>query len=174
MSVPSLYSSEYMLTSEIETTALAAQFAQVAEFFIQQGITLYLEGDLGAGKTFFTQQLLRAWGYSGAVKSPTYGLVEVYSLPIGDICHFDLYRLNAPEELEDMGFREYWGPGQLCVVEWPMRGGNLLPSADVVLLLQGISCELLDTQLLARRAVMTARSHLGVDLLRRMKESVKK
>ncbi len=132
---------EYLFANETETAAFATRLAHAITPFIQQGFTLYLSGELGAGKTFFTQQLLRAWNYSGVVKSPTYGLVEVYVLPIGNICHFDLYRLNTPEELEDIGFRDYWGPGQLCIVEWPVRGGELLPNPDVALLLQTVPAE---------------------------------
>lgn len=162
-------SAEYFFSSEAETAAFAVQFAQAIEPFIAEGFSIYLSGELGAGKTFFTRQLLRAWNYSGVVKSPTYGLVEIYALPIGNICHFDLYRLNAAEELEDIGFRDYWGPGQLCLVEWPSRGEKLLPLPDVALLLQ-------TTQdgFFSRRLSLVGSSQRGIELLRIMKESVKK
>lgn len=163
---------EYLFADEAETAAFAGRLAQAIAPFIQRGFTLYLSGELGAGKTFFTQQLLRAWGYTGVVKSPTYGLVEIYSLPIGNICHFDLYRLDTPDELEDIGFRDYWGPGQLCIVEWPVRGETLLPLPDLALLLQMPLFQAAGGRDCVRQLTIT--EYGDVDLLRIMKKSVKK
>ena len=118
--------------SEDETLALGAALGQA---LAGRGV-LHLEGGLGAGKTTLTRGLIRAFGHVGAVKSPTYTLVEPYQLPMATIFHFDLYRLTDPEELELMGIRDYAQPDALLVVEWPTKGGPLVPPADLVATLQ--------------------------------------
>ena len=99
------------------------------------GLQVQLIGDLGAGKTTLVRATLRALGHAGRVRSPTYTLVEPYSLATQtgalELYHFDLYRFTDPAEWIDAGFREYFDSGAICLIEWPQRAGGLLGVPDL-------------------------------------------
>lgn len=98
---------------------------------MRPGLKVYLEGDLGTGKTTFTRGLLRALGHAGAVKSPTYTLVEIYVFSGYILYHFDFYRFNDPAEWYDAGLDEHFNEASVCLVEWPEQAAGVLPGADV-------------------------------------------
>jgi len=115
------------LADEAATLALGENLAMALE----PGMFVSLSGELGSGKTTMARGILRGLGYQGKVKSPTYTLVELYKLSRLDLYHFDLYRFNDPQEWLDAGFRDNFGNGNICLVEWPERAAGLLPQADV-------------------------------------------
>lgn len=104
--------------------------AALAEILPASGL-IFLHGPLGAGKTTLVRSILRAMGVTGAVKSPTYTLVESYAPADRCVHHFDLYRLSDPEELEFMGIRDFLDGRSLTLMEWPERGAGVLPEPDL-------------------------------------------
>lgn len=94
---------------------------------------IQLRGDLGAGKTTLVRGLLRALGYDGRVKSPTYTLLERYDVGDWHLRHFDLYRFRDAEEWENSGFRDEFDGRNICLVEWPQQAAGLLPATDITL-----------------------------------------
>ena len=120
------------LPDEAATLRLGAACAAGAV----NGLVLHLRGELGAGKTTVTRGLLRALGYQGRVKSPSYTLVEPYGVLSLNVYHFDFYRFKDQSEWLNSGFREHFGPESLCIVEWPERAGGLLAPPDLEIHLQ--------------------------------------
>lgn len=126
---------KFFLHEEAGTIALGASLART----LAPGIAIYLQGDLGAGKTTLTRALLHAAGHAGHVKSPTYTLCEPYTLTLDskpvDLFHFDLYRMKSPGEFLDAGFREHFNDSSICIVEWPENGDEVLPPPDITIFL---------------------------------------
>ncbi len=120
------------LKSEEETEAFGAKLYNE----VQDKSLIFLMGNLGAGKTTLVRGFLRAAGYQGAVKSPTFTLVEEYLIGDRKFCHFDLYRLNDPEELEWIGIRDYFKEEAVCFIEWPDQGQGFLPEPDIIIKLE--------------------------------------
>ena len=121
-----------ILENEQETELLGSELWRV----LPKKCLVFLNGDLGAGKTTLTRGVLRAAGHKSAVKSPTYTIVEEYNLTGGKLYHFDLYRIKDPEELEWIGIRDYLEEQNLCFVEWPELGKGYLPEPDIELTLE--------------------------------------
>jgi tRNA threonylcarbamoyladenosine biosynthesis protein TsaE len=115
------------LADEDATNALAQRLAAR----LKPGIVIYLQGDLGAGKTTLVRGMLNALGYGGRVKSPTYTLVETYHVAGLEFRHFDLYRLRDGEEWEAAGFRDEFDGHNIFLIEWPENAQGLVPQADM-------------------------------------------
>lgn len=119
----------FILDNDTQTVALGLALAGL----LPLPFVIYMYGELGAGKTTFVRGLLQGLGHQGAVKSPTYTLVEPYQLGDQGVYHFDLYRLGDPEELEYIGIREYHEEDALLIFEWPDKGAGMIPPADLVI-----------------------------------------
>lgn len=162
-----------LLSTENETEQLAHMLAlKIQEVFSlnqDTNIRISLQGDLGAGKTTFTRHLLKALGHAGKVKSPTYTLCEPYEIALkkieGDleptrlqIHHFDLYRMNTPEEWIEAGFRDTLSSPGLCLIEWAEKAEGSLPPFDLTIHLKMNPDE-------TRQVELTSHTNIGQQLL---------
>lgn len=119
---------------EINTLEQLNDFAQQLAQFLPSPAWVYLQGDLGTGKTTFSQYFIYHKGYQGAVTSPTYAIMQDYNTDSGWVIHSDLYRLADPEELYEIGLMEdSYDKSAICLIEWPSKGKGVLPSATVIL-----------------------------------------
>ena len=163
-----------LLADEPATRALGEALA--ASLF--PGLRIYLRGHLGAGKTTLVRSILKALGYQGRVKSPTYTLVELYPLSRLNLYHFDFYRFRDRNEWREAGFSDYFDHDNVCLVEWPEKAGQNLPDADLDIALEvlgygehvatDIGTEAVDASLDAppRRALLRAHTPVGQRCLR--------
>jgi tRNA threonylcarbamoyladenosine biosynthesis protein TsaE len=123
------------LPSEADTVALGAALAQV----LRPGLQIWLQGNLGSGKTTLTRGVLRGLGHEGKVKSPTYTLIEPYSVSRLNLYHFDFYRFNSPDEYLEAGLDEYFSGDGVCLVEWPDKALPYLAPPDLEIVLEPAS-----------------------------------
>jgi len=118
---------EHFIADEKAMLGLGGELARK----LRPGMVVFLQGALGAGKTTLVRGILRALGYEGVIKSPTYTLVETYPLEEFNLFHFDLYRLGNPQELLDIGLEDYLQANAVCLIEWPEKAKQILPKADI-------------------------------------------
>ena len=144
--------------------AVALLGARLARYLSGEG-SVYISGSLGAGKTTLCRGVIRAMGHRGAVKSPTFTLVEPYEIADRRVYHFDLYRLSDMNELDYIGIDEYFGPGVLCLVEWPERALGRLPPPDMEV---RMIVDEADRQ--ARRIIITANSLHGEQICQTLRQ----
>jgi tRNA threonylcarbamoyladenosine biosynthesis protein TsaE len=137
------------LPDEAASLRLGAALAAGA----RNGLILHLRGELGSGKTTVVRGLIRALGSSERVKSPTYTLLEHYTISRLNLYHFDFYRFKDPSEWLSSGFQEHFGPEALWIVEWPERAGATLAPPDLELRLESAGE--------GRRARLRARTPAG-------------
>ena len=122
---------ELTLPEASDTERLGAALARTLPGAASGALVAYLEGELGSGKTTLARGLLRALGVEGAVRSPTYTLLECYDSAHQRVLHADLYRLGEAAELEPLGLRDELAPGALLLIEWPERAAQGLPPPDL-------------------------------------------
>lgn len=155
---------EFALPDDAATARLGAALAHAVDAertaITSRGLVVTLRGELGAGKTALARAALRTLGVTGAIKSPTFALVEPYVVSSLNFYHLDFYRLASPDEFSFAGLRDLFGPGSVCLIEWPEKAGPRLPLADLSVALQVAGD--------GRHAVLTAATELGAACLKHM------
>ena len=129
---------ERALPDAAATERLGAEFARAVPWSAPQAVTVYLQGDLGAGKTTLVRGLLRELGVTGTVRSPSYTLLETYECSGHRVLHLDLYRLAGSADVAGLGLRDELDPGVLLLIEWPERAAGSLPPADLIVALSAM------------------------------------
>ena len=147
------------------TDTLGEALARAFPGAVRGSAVLYLRGELGAGKTSCARSLLRTLGASGLIRSPTFTLFESYPLGAMTCIHVDLYRLHSPAEVDELGLREHLNPGCLMLIEWPEKGGEALPRADLELTLEYANG--------GRRATLRAPTALGIEWLDLLRQNTR-
>jgi len=157
----------YTLENESETRLFAQKTAQVIQelFSLNSGLVVYLQGDLGAGKSFFSRAFIQYFLPQQKVKSPTYTIVESYQASLMTIHHFDLYRLSDPEELEYLAIRDLLTEPFIALVEWPQKGEGVLPSANILIELKHVNGAE-ENNFDARLITLSAGSRGGAEILK--------
>jgi tRNA threonylcarbamoyladenosine biosynthesis protein TsaE len=145
---------ELKLPDSDATEALGRSLAAAIPDTRGNGAVMYLQGELGTGKTTTVRSLLHALGVAGKVRSPTYTLIDTYVLPTLTCVHIDLYRVQSLDEVEELGIRDLTGPGNLMLIEWPEKGEGAIPAPDLELRLSYDDA--------ARRILVHSRSPLGL------------
>jgi len=152
---------EHALTVEVPSVIEMESLGGTLARHCSSGLRIFVQGPLGAGKTTLVRGFLRALGFAGTVKSPTYTLVEPYFLDQHTVYHFDFYRITSPSELESIGIRDYFDRSSICLVEWPEKAGTKLGTADLWIIIT--MCDQ------GRRVELQALSQAGLELLTSVK-----
>lgn len=134
--------------------------------FCQLGMVIFLQGELGAGKTTLIRGFLNELGYKDIVKSPTYTLVESYLINQYHVYHFDLYRLHSPEELLEIGLRDYLKNDSICLIEWPEKAGDILPLATLYCTIE------VPKNGMRRIVTLSAKTPIGQQLLKNIQDTM--
>jgi len=162
MSAPEI---ELSLADAEATETLGEALARAFPGAVSGYAVLYLRGELGAGKTTCARSLLRALGVGGLIRSPTFTLLESYRPGAVTCIHVDLYRLQSPVEVDELGLRDHLNPGCLMLIEWPEKGGEAVPAADLELTLEYAHA--------GRRARLGARTVLGIEWLDLLRQNTR-
>lgn len=156
------------LADEAATARLGSALAHAIEHeraaIQRNGLVIALAGALGTGKTTLVRALLRTAGVTGPIKSPTFAVLEPYVVSSLDFYHFDFFRFGDASEFSDIGFRDLFGPGRICAIEWPERVGERLPTPDLVLALHMAGD--------GRDLIASASTELGTSCLNRIRNEV--
>jgi tRNA threonylcarbamoyladenosine biosynthesis protein TsaE len=145
-------------------TSATDQLGKILAAALSDRTVIYLHGDLGAGKSSLARALLRGLGVQGAIKSPTYTLIERYALESGEAVHLDLYRLSEASELDFLGLDELQVNARLWMIEWPERGEGHLPDPDLRIYLE--------VEGRGRKARMIAATRIGETLMAHVNQIV--